>query len=264
MNNNYLNKVISIKNNTEKYVSRDEIFKRISEGAYISFAQNNEDVILERIFTGKNSGFYIDVGCYHPVIKSTTCHFHLKGWSGINIDVSEKNIKNFNSYRPNDINLNSLIGANNEMVDVYILEGTTRSTKTQELGLSYIERGKDVQKTRKEQKSLNSILEEFKEIPKIDFLSIDVEGAELDVLKGINFKKFRPKVVLAEATYPETNIPNCDDWEPLLLEAGYELVYLDGLNRFYMDNPTIEEKDNLKLPPNYFDNFIKFELIDAI
>ena len=264
MNKNYLNKVLSIKNNIEKDFSEDEIFKRISQGAYISFAQNNEDVILERIFAGKNDGYYLDVGCYHPVIKSTTCHFHLKGWKGINIDVCQENIKRFNLLRPDDLNINSLIGSQNKIVEVFILEGTTRSTKTPELGLSYIQRGKNILKSKKEQRSLNSILEEFKEIPKIDFLSIDVEGAELDVLRGLNLSKFRPKVILAEATYPETNIPNYQEWEPLLTKADYELVYFDGLNRFYMDKPSLDEKNKLKLPPNYFDNFIRFELLNAI
>lgn len=264
MNKDYLNQFSFIKKKIESFNNLDEIYERISNGAIISFAQNYEDIILERIFKEKNIGFYIDVGCFHPVIKSITCNFYLKGWRGINIDVSKENIERFDKFRPLDKNIYSLIGSKNTKEDVYILEGTTRSTKKKELGDLYIKEGKNVSKKKISQRTLNSILNEIENLPEIDFLSIDVEGAELDVLKGLNLKKYRPKVILAEAVFPVTNIPDYHDWEPILLNAGYELIYIDGLNRFYMDNPSSFIREKLKLPPNYYDNFVRYELINAL
>ena len=68
----------------------------------------------------------------------------------------------------------------------------------------------------------------------IGFLKIDVEGAEADVLAGGDWKRFRPKVILAEAIAPGTGEPNWSEWEPFLLERGYQFVLFDGLNRFYV------------------------------
>jgi len=99
------------------------------------------------------------------------------------------------------------------------------------------------------------------DIKHIDFLSVDVEGSEADVFRGMNFDIYRPTVILAEATYPETSIPNWDDWNCILESADYDCVYFDGLNRFYIQKNNSKLRDFFKVPPNYFDNFIRYESI---
>ncbi len=68
----------------------------------------------------------------------------------------------------------------------------------------------------------------------IDFLKIDVEGAESDVLLGGDWKRFRPKVIVAEAVSPMASEPSWQEWEPFLLAQGYQFALFDTLNRFYV------------------------------
>ena len=71
-------------------------------------------------------------------------------------------------------------------------------------------------------------------VEEIDFLKVDVEGAERDVLAGADWRRFRPKVVLVEAVAPGTMAPSHAEWEPILLSNGYGFAFFDGLNRFYV------------------------------
>lgn len=89
----------------------------------------------------------------------------------------------------------------------------------------------------------------------IDFLKIDVEGMEKDVLLGADFKHFRPKVVLVESTAPCSQEETWQDWQPLITKAGYMFVYFDGLNRFYVAQECNDLKKHFKTPPCVWDNF---------
>lgn len=258
-----------------KYVNKDNIpertqvldalIERLSGNAVISYAQNYEDIILRRIF-GESAGTYIDVGAFDPYLKSVTCMFWQKGWSGINIDVSEENIDKFNQLRPNDINICAAIGYGSEEEEFFMLSGTTRSTKLQELGKDYENRGKVVERKVKKITPLTNILKNHN-ISDIDILNIDVEGAEKEVLLGLDFNQYMPKVILAEATYPETTRPNWNEWESILTDVGYQCVYFDGLNRFYCheDDPKFKEiLEVLNVPPNYFDDFVRYDYILSV
>jgi FkbM family methyltransferase len=250
--------------NLENIPTRDEVLKsiilRLQGGAQISYAQNFEDVILNRLFKNQNSGFYADVGAYDPFIKSVSCLFHQKGWSGINIDLCPENIERFNALRPNDINLCSAVGARNEEKTFYMIPGTTRSTVLDSLGEDYMRRGSQVTKSTLRVRPLKEIFHEHR-IDHLDFISIDVEGAERDVLEGLDFGKVKPRVFILEATYPETSTPNWHEWENILEAEGYTCAYFDGLNRFYAQSADEDALDALKLPPNYFDNFIRYDYI---
>lgn len=250
--------------NAEKLPQREKIVRdiatRLNEGAFVSYAQNFEDVILRRVFGDKNSGFYVDVGAFDPYLKSVTCLFYLQGWRGLNIDLCEKNIAEFKRCRHRDINVCAAVGSRSGQEEFYVQPGTPRSTKLKKLGMSYKDKGTEVITEVRGVYSLTDLLARHG-VEEIDFLSMDVEGAEKDVFEGLDLNRFRPKVMLAEATYPETSIPNWGDWEGMLTSSGYECVYFDGLNRFYLDERHGHLKDKFALPPNYFDNFIKHELL---
>ncbi|MDD1778628.1 MAG: FkbM family methyltransferase, partial [Candidatus Helarchaeota archaeon] len=104
-------------------------------------------------------------------------------------------------------------------------------------------------------KTLNSICEEY-QVPEIQFLKIDVEGAEYLVLQGLDLNKLRPWIILIEATIPSSQKENYFEWEPLLKNNSYRFVYFDGLNRFYVANEHSSLSDLLSIPPNVFDGFI--------
>ena len=172
---------------------------------------SSEDNILNKIFKNKKKGFYIDVGCNHPIRYNNTFFLYKVGWNGINIDISKFSIDLFNLIRPRDMNLRSLISDNNELIKFYYQkEFSVLNTTNKDIAHKHFNA---VYKTKViKPKTLNQVLERSKYKNKqIDFLNIDVEGAELKVLKSINFKVHKPKVICLEilsAHYSKNKINN--------------------------------------------------------
>ena len=83
----------------------------------------------------------------------------------------------------------------------------------------------------------------------IDFLKVDVEGAEQDVLLNGNWQKHRPKVVVAEALTPYSLAPAWEDWEPFLRQQGYRYAWFDSLNRYYLAEEAGELARSFDLVP---------------
>src|SRR5262249_21130988 len=95
-------------------------------------------------------------------------------------------------------------------------------------------------------------------IPQIHFLKIDVEGTEAEVLAGLDLARFRPWIIIVEATQPLSMQPTRNSFEHLIIQHRYEFAYFDALNCFYVANEVGELKERLRTPPNIFDDFIKF------
>jgi FkbM family methyltransferase len=240
------------------------VLQRLREGAFISYAQNYEDVILRRVYEGKRDGFYVDVGAFDPINKSTTHAFHRMGWRGMNVDVCRENIDKFNKSRPGDINVCAAVGKSGQEKEFFMLPGTTRSTTLKELASDYAARGMNVVPEKIATVSLTDLCLRHN-VEKIDFISVDTEGSELDVLRSLDLKRFRPTLFIIEATYPETSIPAWQDWEPHLNAEGYRFAYFDGLNRFYLCEERTELMKHFECPPNYFDNFVRYgDIIAAL
>ena len=89
----------------------------------------------------------------------------------------------------------------------------------------------------------------------IDFLKIDVESHEREVLEGADWGRYRPRVVLVEATRPQTSIPSYEHWEPILLSADYLFAFFDGLNRYYVRAEDRHLVPLLQVPANVFDEY---------
>lgn len=169
--------------------------------ASISFSQEGEDLILGRIFERKQSGFYIDVGAYHPVRFSNTLYFYKKGWRGINIEPMPGSLELFNSMRPADINIEAAVSDKEELLEYNSFNEGALNTFSPELareraGMNgyFVEFQKKI-KTRR----LEDILDES--LPPgqvIDFMSIDTEGYDLKVLRSNNWQKYRPQIVITE------------------------------------------------------------------
>ena len=97
----------------------------------------------------------------------------------------------------------------------------------------------------------------------IHFLKVDVEGFEAAVLQGMDFRRFRPWIVVVEATRPHSTEEVHEAWEPWLLQSDYALAYADGLNRFYLAAEQVELRPHFKYPPNFFDEFVKAPDIES-
>lgn len=169
---------------------------------YFSFS--GVDTIIENIFRNQNNGFYIDVGCQHPIKNNNTFLLHKKGWFGINIDLDKDNIDLFNSSRPNDENINIAVSDNIKDVDLYFYHKKS-PINTIDLKTSKFQKAKvsNIKKIRTN--TLSNIISssKFKNVS-IDLLSVDVEGHEIQVFDGFDFVKYSPNVIIVE--YLDLNI----------------------------------------------------------
>ena len=91
----------------------------------ITYAQNFEDVMLERLFKGQSAGFYIDVGAWHPTLHSVTRHFYDAGWRGVNIEPIRRQYELFVQDRPRDINLNAALVESSGTLNFFECEDNT-------------------------------------------------------------------------------------------------------------------------------------------
>jgi FkbM family methyltransferase len=159
------------------------------------------DIVINAIFKNKNKGIYIDVGCHHPLINNNTYLLYKRGWRGINIDLDFSSIEMFNYFRPNDFNYKVALSSKKGESDLFFFHNRAPKNTLNK------ENGKGAKLVKKiKTNTLDNIVEQSKlSIKEVDFLSIDVEGNELEVLKGFNIKKYNPKVVVLELINKNTN-----------------------------------------------------------
>lgn len=222
-----------------------------------SFAQNREDVLLDRAFARGVKGFYIDVGAHDPVLHSVTKHFYDLGWQGINIEPVSEAFGRLAVARDRDINLN--VGISDEAGALTLYEsplGTGLSTFSAVVAGHHRAAGWSMVEAIVPVATLAGVCEEHVEGRTIDFLSIDVEGFERQVLEGADFERFRPRVVLVEATRPGTSTPSHEEWEKLLLGARYAFATFDGLNRYYVRQEDEDLRHVFEVPVNVFDDYV--------
>ncbi|MTI64697.1 FkbM family methyltransferase [Methylophaga sp.] len=223
--------------------------------SFISYAQNFEDVILMRVFKDIDVGFYIDVGANDPEVDSVTKAFYDKGWHGINIEPVQSWFKKLEKGRPKDINLNCAVGNEEDELVLYEIPDTGISTLEKEIADRHSHNGYQIIEHKVQVQTVTNICRNY-HTPPIHFLKIDVEGHEKSVLEGIDFSVIRPWVVVVESTLPNTQTEVYQDWEQLVLEADYQFVYFDGLNRFYLATERQELRPAFSTPPNVFDGFV--------
>ena len=156
------------------------------------------DLIITKLLNSKNKGIYIDVGCHHPFLNNHSYLLYKSGWEGINIDIDYNSIDMFNFFRKSDVNIQTAVTDHKGEVDLFFYHNrAAKNTISKEFGSDAKEQKKINSDT------LNNIIEnsKFKD-SKIDFVSIDVEGNEMNVLNGFNLKKYKPKLILLEFILP--------------------------------------------------------------
>ncbi|TYL85912.1 FkbM family methyltransferase [Bradyrhizobium cytisi] len=230
----------------------------------ISYSQNFEDVLLARMFQGQSNGFYIDVGAWDPTRHSVTRHFYDQGWAGVNIEPVQRQFQLFVDERPRDQNLNLAVADFGGRVRFYECNELTSLSTANEAQAEELRRsGYNVVDYEVPVVTLEEVIADCGDRI-IDFLKIDVEGFEAAVLRGVDLKRRRPRVLVIEATLPSVKIEdwdeadsirNWDDWEPAVLAADYELAGYDGLSRFYLRKEDAHLRKRLFLPPCVHDGF---------
>ncbi|WP_444941385.1 FkbM family methyltransferase [Microbulbifer sp. ZKSA004] len=222
---------------------------------FVSYAQNLEDVILWRALKDVDRGFYIDVGANDPHQDSVTKAFYERGWKGINIEPVSQWFLKLKKERPLDINLQVAAGSREGEIQLYELPDTGLSTASREFADKHrLERGYKYLERTVLVRTLSEICSSY-HVTQIHFLKVDVEGAEKQVLDGMNFSFFRPWIVVVESTLPNSQVEDYESWESILTNADYDFVYFDGLNRYYLAGERQSLKPNFRLPPNCFDEF---------
>ena len=183
---------------------------------------DNEDTAVLDYFKDKKNGFYVDVGCYHPTHRNNTYLLHKKNWSGVNIDTSEFSIDLFNHMRPKDLNYNCAISNKNEIIKLFYQKELSQLSTTERDQAETVFQG-NIKEKEVQAFTLDEILDrdKFKDI-KIDFLDIDVEGADLKVLEGLSFDRFKPELVCVEIHAKE--IKQSDVYK-FLIKKNYELLW---------------------------------------
>ena len=244
--------------------SRNPLESRYSESVVISYSQNQEDVVLFRLVELIPEGFYIDVGAAHPVLDNVTYALYKAGWHGINIEPMKREADLLREIRPRDITCETAAGDTVGRVTLYAAPMENRGATTADTDLveKYTNAGQSFESFEVDVVRLDQILEE-NNIEIVHILKIDVEGAEKAVLKGASLSKYRPWVLVIEATRPNSTEDVSSEWKNLVLEAGYSQTLFDGLNKFYVRNDKPEIAKVMSTPANVFDRWAPFE-VDAL
>ena len=201
------------------------------------YGEFGEDVFINRILKSINSGKYVDVGCYHPFKGSLTVDLYKKGWTGINIDISKTSIDLFNLIRTKDINLN--IAVSNFDGETHYYENSPINQQN-----SLIKSNESQKTVKIKCKKLNTILEE-NNLNKFEYLNIDVEGNELNVVKGLDLVKYNPNLITIENNnliiedYIKSEIYN------LLKDMNYVFIGKSGVTNFFLIKKLSQNFSNL-------------------
>ncbi len=211
---------------------------------FISYSQNQEDVLLAMALHEVKNGFYVDVGAGHPFIDSVTNHFYKTGWRGINIEPSAVEFELLRKFRPNDINLNLAIGIDTRDSLLHISDRRGRHSLLRE----YAEHNSVSSQTQYIQQTnlTNVFSSELLPGQEIHFLKVDVEGSELDVIRGMDFEKYRPWIIVIEALHPISLEKNSSAWEKIILDSHYTLSFFDGVNNYYLENSHSHRSKHLR------------------
>lgn len=227
---------------------------------FISYAQNSEDVLLWRALGHVKDGFYIDVGASDPVEHSVTKAFYDAGWHGINIEPLPAHAAAFAEQRPRDLNLAIAAGSQPGELTLYDVPAVRGwASPKQSVAESHRAEGHEVAELKVPVRPLAAVCEEHVR-GEIHFLKIDVEGFEGEVLQGMDFGRWRPWVLVIEATLPGSRETSHDTWEHLVTGQRYRFAWFDGLNRYYVAEEHAELLDAFGVQPNVFDAFISWHL----
>ena len=226
-----------------KYLS---IFLKSLTHKKISYSYGGVDSLVNNIFKNNDKGFYVDIGCGHPVKNNNTYLLNKKGWHGINIDLDNENINLFDIYRPSDQNISTAISDKIGEEDLFFYHSKSaintiikKTANYQKAKVSSIKKIKT--------NTLNNVLNNSKyNNLEIDFLSIDIEGSEFLALKNFDFYKYNPKVIVIEyldLSLPALEIKNLDinsainsDIYKLIVSKNYTLVNMLHSDLVFVNN----------------------------
>tara|TARA_Y100000741_G_C18162057_1_gene521610 strand:- start:182 stop:877 length:696 start_codon:yes stop_codon:yes gene_type:complete len=214
----YIYKIIKILRNSKKNIHLGEF---------------GEDIFIRRFFKSFKNGFYVDIGCYHPVKGSLTNYLYINGWKGLNVDLSQISIDLFKISRPKDINVRAAISD---------FDGETMYFENGPINQQNSLDGKNANKIKIKSYKINTLLKKYN-IEKIDFLNIDAEGHDFKVIADFNFSKYHPKLISIEYNSYNLNDLLDSNLHKLLVKNEYFMASKFGVTCIYIK---IEFKDKMQ------------------
>ncbi len=191
-----------------------------------SYSQNGEDILLQRIFSDKPTGFFVDIGAHHPIRFSNTYWLYLRGWRGINIDATPGCMDAFKRERPEDLNIEVGISDKNQLLKFYVFNEPALNTfnKDEAVKKNGLKSYRIVKTIDVQTRPLSSIFEEYMAGRlTIDYLNIDIEGLDLEALKSNDWNKYRPSVISVESSYSAGPIQQSEVYK-FLHAQNYTLI----------------------------------------
>ncbi len=218
-----------------KYI--DYLIRKVTGKMNSIYSQCGEDIILDYFFHHKNDGFYVDIGANDPRVFSNTYFFYKKGWKGL---VVEPNLDVLNKYkilRPRDTRVNLAISADSLSITFYKFKEDALNTTSQEVSNSYEKMGHKVLSTDTVKSKTMAEVFKMNNVSKIDFLSIDTEGQNFEVLKTNDWNTYRPSYVVVEtAEYDKPDNTELEaKYNSYMSDVGYIKVANTPLNTIYKD-----------------------------
>ena len=219
------------KNSIKYWDSKNSYYIDIKEAlCYKNYSLDGEEMYLRCKYYGKKDGIYVDVGCHHPFRFSNTQWAYEIGWKGINIDANANAMKLFKVYRDKDINITCGVSDVEGEQNYYTFEdGAVNSFIKERERTEQEPKGQYSVKLRR----LDAIFKEYN-VLHVDFIDIDVEGMEENVIKSINFNEVTidtilvEQIPLKEGNYSVEDIFNTEVYR-VLKENGY--IFTNKYNR---------------------------------
>lgn len=201
-----------------------------------TFSQTGEDCIISFIFEALkiSKPSYVDIGAFSPFRFSNTAKFYYNGSHGINIEPNPDNFKLFQKYRKRDINLNIGIAKTTGNLKYYMLDAPTLNTFSEKDATNFVEKWghKIINTINVPVDTIDNIINKYSHGIYPDFISIDAEGFEMDIVERMFFAESKPKVICIETIeYTTTGIANVETGATdFLLKNGYMLFATTHIN----------------------------------
>jgi FkbM family methyltransferase len=227
---------------------------------FISYAQNREDIVLWRALGHATPGRYVEVGANHPTDDSATRAFYDRGWSGVTVEPVPYFASLHREQRPRDVMVEAAVTQRGEgEVVLHVVPGTGLSTTVDSVSDGHAASGIEHEDVPVPAVRLDVLLERqgWSGDDDIHFLLVDVEGAEHEVLRSIDLRRWRPWILVIEATAPNSTRSTHEEWESDVLASGYEFRLFDGLSRYYVaEERAAELGPALSYPACVLDNYV--------
>lgn len=219
-----------------KDILKTAIKNSVGFGSIRSYSQFGEDLLIQNELKNTKKGFYVDVGAYHPTLYSNTYRLYKKGWRGIVIDPNKSMRPLFNLFRPRDNFVLSAISNESGEKEYYVYaDGAYNSLNEVQVHKVEVEKGiRPLKKYTLQVSTLSEVLKE-KSVTYIDYLNIDVEGMDLQVLEGHDWN-IRPRVITVEDSSFNPEYPNTSAIYEFLNEKNYQITGMSNLSIVFVDS----------------------------